>query len=115
MGKGNDSFNSLLAIFICFVILSCAHAPDVVGKWQEVGKTATLEFFGGGAFKAVDNQGMAVRGKYAISPDGNIRFEIDRRGKPPEIVTGEISLQGDELTLISEDGKEVDRYRRERG
>ena len=115
MGKGNDSFNSLLAIFICFVILSCAHAPDVVGKWQEVGKTATLEFFGGGAFEAVDNQGMAVRGKYTLHKNGNVRFDINRQGTSPEIVRGKISLQGEELTLISEDGKEVDRYRRERG
>ena len=115
MRKCNCSFHLLLTICTCFVILSCAHAPDVVGKWREVGKTATLEFFEGGAFKAVDNQGMAVRGKYTLHKNGNVRFEIDRQGTSPEIVRGKISLQGDELTLISEDGKEVDRYRRERG
>ena len=45
MRKYNYRFNPLLAIFTCFLIMSCANTPDVVGKWREVGKTATLEFF----------------------------------------------------------------------
>jgi hypothetical protein len=85
-----------------------------VGKWREVGKTAILEFWKDGTFKAVDNQGMAVSGKYTLHENGNARFEIDRQGFSPEIVSGKISVRGDELTLISGDGKEVDRYKRER-
>ena len=94
--------------------MSCANTPDVVGKWREVGKTATLEFFKGGTFKAVDNQGMAVSGKYTLHKNGNVRFDINRQGTSPEIVMGKISLRGEELTLISGDGKEVDKYKRER-
>ncbi len=104
--------NPLLTVFICFLIISCASAQGVVGKWREVGKTATLEFLKDGTFKAVDNQGMAVSGQYTLS--GNARFEIDREDSSPEIVTGMISVRGEELTLISGDGKEVDRYKRER-
>ncbi len=114
MRKYNYSFNPLLTIFTFFLIISCASAPDVVGKWREVGKAATVEFLKDGTFKAVDNQGMAVSGKYILSENGNARFEIERKGFSPEIVSGKISVRGEELTLISGDGKEVDRYKMER-
>ena len=114
MRKYKCSFNLLLTIFIFFLIISCASSPDVVGKWREVGKTATVEFLKDGTFKAVDNQGMAVSGRYTLQENGKVRFEIDREDAPPEIVTGKISVRGEELTLISSDGKEVDRYKRER-
>ena len=110
----NYSFKPFLTIFAFFLIISCAQAPGVVGKWREIGKTATVEFLKDGTFKAVDNQGMAVSGKYTLSENGNVRFEIDREDSSPEIVTGKISVRGEELTLISGDGKEVDRYKRER-
>lgn len=114
MRKYNYRFNPLLAIFTCFLIMSCANTPDVGGKWREVGKTATLEFFKDSTLKAVDNQGMVVRCKYTLHKNGNVRFDINRQGTSPEIVMGKISLRGEELTLISGDGKEVDRYKRER-
>jgi len=110
----NYSFNLLLTIFAFFLIISCAHTPGVVGKWREVGKTATVEFWKDGTFEAVDNQGMAVSGKYTLSENGNARFEIEREGSPPEIVSGKISVRGEELTLVSGDGEEVDKYKRER-
>ncbi len=114
MRKVNYSFNLLLTIFTFFLIISCAHTPGVVGKWREVGKTATVEFWKDGTFKAVDNQGMAVSGKYSLSENGNVKFEIDREDASPEIVSGKISVRGEELTLISGDGKEVDRHKREK-
>jgi len=114
MRKYNYNFNLLLTIFTFFLIISCASAPDVVGKWREVGKTATVEFLKDGTFKVVDNQGMAVSGKYTLGENGNVRFEIERQDSSPEIVTGKISVRGEELTLISGDGKEADRYKRER-
>jgi len=113
MRKNNYSFNYLLVIFTFFLIISCTNIPDVVGEWREVGKTATVVFWKDGRFKAVDNQGMAVSGTYTLHDNGAIRFGIDRQGFPPEIVVGKISVQGEELTLISGDGSEVDRYKRE--
>jgi hypothetical protein len=50
--------------------------PDILGKWKEVKKVATLEFSTDGTFKAVGNQGMAVPGKYALSKDGHLRCKI---------------------------------------
>jgi len=113
MIKYTCSVHWLLAICTCFLIISCAHTPDVVGKWREVGKTATVVLWKDGRFQAVDNQEMAVSGTYTFHDKGKVRFEIDRQGFPPEIVVGKISMQGEELTLISGDGSEVDRYKRE--
>jgi hypothetical protein len=94
--------------------IACAKTPHIVGKWKEIGKTATLEFRKDGTFKAVDNQGMAVSGKYTLIKPGNVRFEIFRQGSPSEIVNGTFSLQGDVLIVTSADGKEVERYKREK-
>ena len=108
------------SLYFAFMILAfsfitgCENTPNLVGKWKEIGKTATLELYRAGTFKAVDNQKMAVSGKYALSENGNIRFEISRQGAPSEIVNGKYSVQGDILTLTSADGKEIQRYRRQK-
>jgi hypothetical protein len=57
---------------------------------------------------------MAVSGKYSLSEHGNISFEIFRQGSPSESVTGKYSVQWDILTLTSADGKEIQRYRRQK-
>ena len=107
---------SAIAILAFFFNIACAGAntPNLVGKWKEIGKVATLELWKDGTFKAVDNQKMAVNGKYSLSENGNIRFEIFRQGFPSEIVNGKYSMQGDLLTFTSEDGKEIQRYRRQK-
>jgi len=57
---------------------------------------------------------MAVKGKYTLIEPGTVRFEIFRQGSPPEIVKGTFSLQGDVLTVTSSDGREIERYEREK-
>jgi hypothetical protein len=94
------------------LMICCAHTPWVVGKWQEIGRMATLEFSKDGSFKAVDNQGMAVGGKYTLLENGNVRFEIAHQGSPSEIVIGKLSVREDELTISFKHGNEVERYRR---
>jgi len=112
----NNKFKvcSAFIIIALFFILACANTPYIVGKWKEIGKTATLEFWKDGTFKAVDNQKMAVKGKYTLIEPGNVRFEIFRQGSPSEIVNGTFSIQGDVLTFTSGDGKEIERYKREK-
>ena len=112
----NNKFKvcSAFIIIALFFILACANTPYIVGKWKEIGKTATLEFWKDGTFKAVDNQKMAVKGKYTLIEPGNVRFEIFRQGSPPEIVNGTVSLQGDVLTFTSANGKEIERYKLEK-
>ena len=112
MKKDEFKFCSAFVIISLTLILACASTPHIVGKWKEIGKTATLEFWKDGTFKAVDNQGMAVKGKYKLIEPGNIRLEIFRQDSPPEIVNGTFSLQGDVLTVTSADGKEIERYKR---
>ena len=111
-----DKFNlySAFVILAFSFIIACANTPNLVGKWKEIGKAATLEFWEDGTFKAVDNQKMAVGGKYTLSEHGNVRFEIFRQGSPSEIVNGKYSVQGDMLTFTSADGKEIERYKREK-
>ena len=99
---------------IILLFLSCAPQPAIIGKWREIGKVATLEFSADGTFKAVDNQGMAVSGKYTLSKDGNLRCEVLQDGSSKEVVNLTISIKGDELTLSSSDSNEVESYRREK-
>ena len=97
-----------------FFLLFCASKPDLIGKWKEVGKVATIEFSKDGTFKTVDNQGMAVFGKYTLFKDGHLRCEVQEKGGAGEVVNLTISIKGDELTLASSDSREVEIYRRER-
>ena len=114
MKKKNSNliFLFLLTIALFIFLICCAHTAGVVGRWQEIGKTATLEFSKDGSFKAVDNQGMAVSGKFTLLENGNVRFEIVHKGSPSEIVIGKVFVREDELTISFEQGHEVDRYRR---
>jgi len=114
MKKDELNFHSAFAILALSFIISCANTPQLVGKWKEVGKTATIELRKDGTFKAVDNQKMAVSGKYTLSEQRNVSFEIFRQGSPSEIVTGKYIVQGDILTFTSADGKEIERYKREK-
>ena len=113
MKKDKFKLCSPIAILAFFFIIACANKPYIVGKWKEIEKTGTLELWEDGTFKAVDSQKMAVSGKYTLSEDGNVRFEIFRQGSPSEIVNGKYSVQGDILTFTSADGKEIQRYRRQ--
>jgi hypothetical protein len=92
--------------------LSCFSPPNLIGCWRELGKNATLEFRKDGTFKAVDNEGMSVTGKYSLLNNGTIQFEVPRNGSSPDIIKGKISIIGDEFTFISLDGRDVERYRR---
>ncbi len=105
----------VLSLIVGLFFLSfCASRPDLIGKWREVGKTATVEFSKDGTFKAVDNQGMAVSGRYTLLNGGHLRFEIQQKEGAGEVVNLTVSIKGDELTLTSSRGREAEIYRRER-
>ncbi len=113
-GEFKGAIHVLLLVIVLFVLSFCASKPDLIGKWKEVGKTATIEFSKDGTFKAVDNQGMAVSGRYTLLKDGHLRCEIQQKEGPVEVVNLIISIKGDELTLTSSKDREVEIYRRER-
>ena len=110
-GTGRGVFFITLSLL---ALATCAHVPSIIGKWQELGTTATLEFHTDGTFAAVDDMDMAVSGTYTRQRDGRTRFEITIPGSPPDIVWGKIDVQGDELIVASDDDQEVERYRRAR-
>ncbi len=113
--RGFKGVACVLFLAVVFFFLSfCASRPDLIGKWREVGKAATIEFSKDGTFKAVDNQGMAVSGRYTISKDKHLRCEIQQKEGAGEVVDLTISIRGDELTLSSPRGREVEIYKRER-
>jgi len=75
-------------------------------------KDGNIRILKDGSFKAVDNQGMAVSGRFTLYENGIVRFEIANQGSPSEIVTGKLSVLEDKLIITSARGNEVERYRR---
>lgn len=103
---------SMGLILIWPIVSSCASAPDITGRWQEVGAQATLDFRPDGTFTAVDNLGMAVSGTYQLQASGGARFDIAHPGGAPETIMGRISLRGDRLSIFMNDDGEREHYRR---
>jgi len=113
IGNSERTAFILLSFFMMVLFFtSCSSKPNITGKWKEIGKTATLEFFPSGHFKAVDNQGMAVSGRYILSSDGNLRCEIQHEGAEEEVVNLMIEIKGDELIVTSAGSREIERYKR---
>jgi hypothetical protein len=84
----------------------------MTGAWLEVGKSATLEFKKDGSFSAVDNEGMAISGRYTRLEDGRVKFEILHGDASVEIVILNVSVSGEELTITGDVPGDVERYRR---
>jgi hypothetical protein len=114
MKKEKHGICLALAVFAFSVFTGCASAPELAGNWKEIGKTATLELSPDGTFKAVDNQKLPVGGKYSTDENGNIRFEIILSDDRSVMANGTYTLEGDILTVTSADGKEIQRYRRQK-
>ena len=105
-----------ILLLLPVLLLACAHAPSpsspLVGLWREVGKTATVEFRENGTFKAIDNQQMAVTGRYVVQRPGTIRFRVSRAGGPPDVITATMTKNADVLTFRSLEGEEIGRFKR---
>jgi hypothetical protein len=113
MNSNLKYLQSYIFVFAAIVFLvSCQQLPNLIGKWQEIGKTAILEFNEDHTFKAVDNMGMAVSGIYALDNNGNMRFEIKHSEPEPEIIDAKVTFAGDELIFNFGDKGEVEKYRR---
>lgn len=103
---------AFLSVISYIVLTSCAGAPGIIGKWQEPGTTATMEFFRDGTFTAVDDMEMEVRGSYVLRKNGGILFEIIHPESSPETISAILCVKGNKLTLTFGDDKEVEKYRR---
>ena len=105
-------FLSLLALLLVAFLISCEQTPSIKGKWQEVGKTSSIEFVKNGTFTAIDDMGMSVSGNYTLLPDKKIQLEIKHPDSSVEILLGSINVKGDKLAIISDDDKEVIVYKK---
>lgn len=100
------------AAIACLLIFGCARAPTLTGAWREVGRTATLEFGPDGTFRVMDNEGMAVSGRYFPIGDGKVRFEIRHPDSTTEVVVLDAIVTGDGLTLTGEGAAPAEHYER---
>jgi hypothetical protein len=113
MNSNLKYLQAFIFVFAAIVFLvSCQQSQNIIGKWQEIGKTATLEFNEDHTFKAVDNMGMSVSGKYYLDNSGKMRFEIKHNEPSPEIIIVKATVRDDELTVIYGYAGEVENYRR---
>ena len=97
------------------VMVGSRPPPELIGRWREVGRSATLEFLEDGSFKAKDNEGMAVAGRYVVGEDDKLSFVIHHEGNADEVVTVDFSLLDGELTVIFAGVKEeIEHYRKEK-
>lgn len=103
-----------LVISAITFLISCTqqHSLILTGKWQEIGKKATLEFYDDHTFKAIDDMGMAVNGTYAIDHNGNVRFEIKHDYGKTEIISAKVKFEKDDLIFNLGDTGGVENYRR---
>ena len=103
-----------LVISAITFLISCTqqHSQILTGKWQEIGKKATIEFYDAHTFQAIDDMGMAVNGTYAIGDNGNVRFEINHDDGETEIIDAKVSLEKDDLVFNFRDNGGIEKYRR---
>jgi hypothetical protein len=111
-GANKAVVNFLLAVLPIVFLVSCAHTPNITGKWQEPGKTSSIEFGQDGTFTAVDDMGMTVSGNYTLQAKGKIRFEITYPDSSVEIITGTITARDDVLIFTLAEDKEVVTYKK---
>jgi hypothetical protein len=103
-----------LVISAITFLISCTqqHSQILTGKWQEIGKKATLEFYEDNTFKAIDDMGMAVNGKYAVDHNGNFRFEVKHGDGETEIIGANVVFEKEDLIFNFGDTNGVEKYRR---
>ena len=105
-------FNYLLKVLPFVFLISCVHTPNITGKWQEPGTTSLIELRHDGTFTVVDSMGMQVSGHYILHSKEKIQFEIKSSDSVIETIKGSLTVQGDELILSFDEGKEVLKYKK---
>ncbi len=111
----------LLGLATIFLFAACTPTPDVIGKWNSIGESGTLEFHENGSVEMVDNMGATFKGSYDIGKSGNVQLIFTHNDilsdhvnpmDEPVIVSGKIYAGRNELTLTSPDTEEGLKYKR---
>ena len=103
---------NLLTLLMVAFLISCEPTPSIKCKWQEVGKTSSIEFRENGTFTAIDDMGMSVSGNYQLLSKKNIQLEINHPESSVEIFIGTIDVQDEKLVIISDIDNEVLIYKK---
>ena len=97
---------------MCIVALvySCSSKPEdaIVGKWEKIEGTETMEFFKDGTVNVVD-KGMIMGGSYKFIDKDRIRLEMRGLGALMGPIVAKVSILGGELIFTWPDGK-VSKY-----
>lgn len=103
----------LLAL-VCFIVVFLVGRPGpagtIVGKWQEVQGTETLEFFKDGTVTAVD-MGVPLSGKYKMADRNRITIELGGLGALAGPQVYQVQVSDNELVLTDAQGVTT-KYRR---
>lgn len=99
-----------LILVLCIVcsatlILSCSKPEDkILGKWQEIGGTETIEFLQDGTVTVVD-EGMTMGGTYKIVEENQIEMDLVGTGALAAPVSAKGTLTGDDITFTMPNGE----------
>ena len=103
---------SFCLLLLTLFLVSCSSKPEnaILGKWKEIDKTETIEFFKDGTVSVVD-KGMSMGGNYKFIDDDHLRLELGGLGALAGPMVFTVSVSKNELTLTNPQGK-VSKYRR---
>jgi hypothetical protein len=106
--------NLVAATVILFGVLhlsSCSSSERaILGKWQEIGGTETMEFFKDGTISVTDF-GMSMAGKYSFIETNRMKIELGGIGAVAGPMIVKVEISGKELVLTDPKDK-VSKYRK---
>jgi len=112
----------LMVIVVAFSLTACT-TTNIVGKWQSIHDSGTLEFKSDGRFVIVDNMGATSKGNYKITEKNNLTLELTHTNimkesiqpvNNPEVVKAQFAIIKNELqiTRSSKEKSNIEIYRR---
>jgi hypothetical protein len=105
--KGNtmkSMARTLVVLVSALLFVSCSLKSSIVGKWQEIGGSETIEFFKDGTI-SLTSHGISLNGKYTFIEDDRIKVEFGGLGSIAGPILYRASISSGELTLNDSKGK----------
>lgn len=86
----------------------------ILGKWIDEETGSTVEYKERGKVEQTLPSGDVLRGKYAFFDETHIYIEFESDLLPVSPVLTPISIAGDDLQMVGEDGKKVKKFKRKK-
>lgn len=112
MPTRNQVIVILFGIILC--VFSCTSNPEdaIVGKWQEIDGTETMELFKEGTLTIVPDDMPSMSGNYSFIDKDRMKIELDGRvGSMVGSMVLKVQITRNELTTTDPKGK-PQKYRR---